>query len=83
MSLHLRRVNHVLEVAVDLQTVFIVQELLGSVPRYLGLLEETGEDALLQGGRTLHQPREVVEDKEPLVVHRLQLSLALGELRHF
>lgn len=50
------RIKHILHIAVDLQTVLIVQALFRCVSRYLSLLKKTGEDSFLQSCRTLHQP---------------------------
>ena len=62
-SFQLCRVEHILKIPVDLQAVLVILTLLGSVPGYLCLLKEAGEDTFLQSGRTLHQPREIVQDK--------------------
>ena len=49
----------------------------------LCLFEKLLKHTVLQGFRTIEQTAKIVQHEHPLVEHRLQFILCLGELRHF
>lgn len=80
--LRLRRVYHVRQVPVNLQTLLVLHTLLRGEAGYLCRLKQSLENPLLRRRRAIQQPRQVAQNKHPLVKHRLQLILSFTELGH-